>query len=508
MSRLARSLVRVAGALVPRSERREWREEWLSELAALERHGADGTPGPVSFALGAFAHALTLRRTSWSWTGLGQDLRWARRSLVRAPGFALGAALTLALGIGANATIFALINGLLLRPPPGLTEPERLVQVARSYEQDPRFDNFSWPAFEVIADETAVFASVGASNQAAFVLGTGDDVEQVPGLYVTGSWFGTLGVRPAVGRLLQPADDRAPGAHPVVVLSHALWTRRFGADPRVVGRTVTIGGEPYEIVGVAAQEFAGTEALGAGPQVWLPAMQTPPMGDRLPFDEWGWSSFDVVARLADGVDLEAASAAMPGLAARLRAAAPVNDGILVLLAEGVGLDPEERAEARRLSGILLLVVGLLLLITCTNVANLFLARAGARQAELGVRAALGAGSGRLARQLLVESLVLAGLATVLALPLVLRAGAVLPALFPWTLSVPVGVDARVLVFLAAVGLATGLFFGAMPAWVTSRRSLAGILRDAGPTSGRRTTRIRDALVVAQLGLSLGLVTGA
>jgi predicted permease len=418
------------------------------------------------------------------------------------------AALTLALGIGANAGVFSLVNGLLFRPPAAIEEPHRLVQLARSYETAPRWDNFSWPAMETIAAEARALSGVAGYASATFVLGRGAEVEQLPGQYVTGTYFDLLGVTPHLGRLLGPDDDRRPGAHPLMVISHGLWTRRFGADPSVVGRSVPIGARPYEIVGVAPAGFAGVESVATPPELWIPAMQTPGFRGELPFEQWGSSWLQLVGRLADGVDVEAARASLDVVSARLREASPVNEDILVLLAEGVGLDPAGRSQAEGISLILLLIVGVVLLLTCTNVANLLLARASTRRAEIGMRMALGAARVRLARQLLTESLLLALLGTALAVPLVVLAGRFLPAVFPYTLAVSVAADGRVFALLALLGTVAGLLFGAFPAWSATRSGVSAALREGASTEGRSRLRARDALVVLQLALSLGLVSGA
>lgn len=508
---LARGVVRAASLLVPGWKRAEWREEWEAELdalASLRRASGAGYPSPLRFALGAVPHAWWTMREGWTADSVLQDVRYAVRVLRRAPGYTLVAALTLALGIGANASIFALVNGLLLRPPAGIREPDRLVQIARSYEDAPRWDVWSWPAFEAIRRDATTFSGVEGYSTSAFVVGRGADTEPVAGEYVSGNYFGLLGVRPQAGRLLQPSDNTAPGAHAVAVLSDGLWRRRFGGDPGIVGRTIEIGAQPYQVVGVAPASFRGIEALGNPPELWVPAMQSAPFRGRLPFQEWGWSWFSVFGRLRDGVSLQAARTSMAAVSRHLREAAPVNDRIQVLLAPGVGLSPQERTMGARVSWLLAAIAGLVLLLTCANVANLFLARANGRATEVSVRQALGAGRIRLLRQLVTESVVLAAIATGLAVPLVLGGARLLPSLFPYPLANPPHPDLRVYLFLAGVGVLAGLLFGATPAWLTARRDVARTLREGASTGGRGRTRLRDALMVGQLAVSLGLVSGA
>jgi len=510
ISRLCTVIVRLAGLLVPGDRRAEWMDEWRGELAALEEartRGVRGLPSSLEFALGSMRHALWMRGEGWTMDALLHDVRFSARVLRRAPGFTMVAMLTLALGIGANGAIFSLVNGLVLKAPAGVQEPDRLVQIARSYESAPRWDSFSWPAMTLIGQEARTLSGVAGYQGMPFVLGAGREVERVGGQLVTGAYFDVLGVRPHIGRLIQPADDVEPGGHAVVVLSHALWSRRYGADPRVVGSTIQIGGVPYEIIGVTPPDFAGVESVASAPDVFVPTMMHPG-GIETRIGEWGTSWLSVIGRLADGATLEETEASMDVVSARLREASEVNADMRVLLAEGVGLDPEGRAEAGQISFILLLISGLVLLLTCTNVANLCLSRAATRRTEVGVRAALGAGRTRLVRQLVTESALLAIGATVLAVPLVHAAGDLLPLVLPYNVSVSLAPDGRVYAFLIAIALLAGVLFGAAPAWTGSRDEVTKALREGASTGPRVRTRLRDALVVSQLGLSLGLVAGA
>lgn len=508
----AHRALRVFSRIVPADRRREWLEEWEGELHALAglhaSRSRNAYPGTASFIAGALPHALWMRTEGWTVDSILQDLHFAVRWLRRAPGFTLIAALTLALGIGANGWIFSLINGLVLRPPAAIGQPDRLVQIARSYDSAPRWDNWSYPALELIGRDTRTFSGVAGYQTQAFVLGSGADAEQLAGQYVTGNYFHVLGVRPFLGRLVQPSDDDVPGAHPVVVLSHGLWLRRFGGDPGVVGRSVLLGTQSYEVVGVAPDGFTGPDALGATPSLWIPMKQFPALGGRLPFDQWGWSWINAVGRLADGVSFQAASASMQALSMQLREAWAPNRDIRVLVANGVGLSPDEQRDARQMSKLLLGIVLLVLVLACTNVANLFLARASSRSTEMGVRRALGARRVRIARQLVTECLLLALLATAIAIPAVILAGRALPAFIPYATSVSLAPDAGVFVFLAVVGIVAGLLFGVAPAWSAARTSLSDVLREGRPTGRPARGRLRDVLVVAQLALSLGLVAGA
>jgi predicted permease len=439
---------------------------------------------------------------------VAQDLRFAARVLRRTPGFTIVAALTLALGIGANTGIFSLVNGLMIRPPAGIEEADRLVQIARSYDGAPRWDNWSYPAAELIRDASALMSDVAGYSNGSFVLGQGEDLEPVAGQYVTGNYFSTLGVHPTVGRLLEPADDRAPGAHPVAVLSHGLWQRRFGGSPTVVGTVLQVGSFPYEIVGVAPEGFVGIDALGTSPDLWVSSMQRTRSDGGSLHDQWGSSWIFVFGRLQDDVTFGAAEASMAAVTQRLREASDVNEDIRVLLAAGVGMSPAERAEGGRVVLLLSGIAALVLLLTCANVGNLFLTRATARIGELSVRQAIGASRARLVRQLVTESVVLAMVAIAVAVPIVIGVSGVIPALFPFPMTVSVAPDASVFLFLLGVGVAAGVLFSAAPAWGVARQDVSKTLREGSTTGGRGRTRLRDVLVVGQLAVSLGLVSGA
>ncbi|MEZ4457451.1 MAG: ABC transporter permease [Gemmatimonadales bacterium] len=506
----ARRIIAAASRLVPREERAEWLDEWHGELEALAAaRGADRAarvPSPVGFAAGAVRHALWQRFRHWSLAGLGADLRSATRALRRAPGFTLAASLTLALGIAANGLIFSLVNGLLRRPPGGIPAPEEVVRIGRSYDDAPRWDSWSLPAIRSIAEDRGTFRSVAGYTAAPLVLGAGTETESVPGHIVTGRYFDVLGVRPFLGRLIAEADDRE--GLPVAVLSYGLWNRRFAANARIVGTSITIGNRPYQVIGVASPEFSGPDAIGTPPSLWLPVgelIQRPETRSSLA--DWGTSWLDGVGRLAPDVSLERARTAMGVMTDRLRTLLPEQPSIRILLSAGVGLDPESRAEAQQTSLLLTGVVGLVLLLACLSVANLLLARSAARTGELGVRMALGAGRGRLARQVMIESLVLAAFATILSLPLVAAAEQILPAVVPIPFAISLRPDARVFGALLAVGLGAGLLFGAAPAWAVASGAPSRVLRGARTTTGQPRTRIRNTLVVVQLALSVGLVAG-
>ena len=508
---MSRWMLKLLSLWVPRSGRDDWLEEWMGELDALESARAGGEakayPRVGGFLMGAVPHAVWMRVEGWTMDGLWQDLKFAGRTLKRGPVFAIVAAGTLALGIGANGAIFSLINGVMFRAPEGIQDPDRLVQIARSYDDAPRWDNWSWPAARLIAEESAVLSHVAGYAGASFVIGRGEEIEPVAGEFVSGRYFEALGVRPALGRFIGTEHERAPGGHPVVVLSYGLFERRFGSDPGVIGATLHVGATPYEVIGVAPAGFAGVDVLGRPPDVWVPALQRRGYDGSYQFELWGSSWLYLFGRLAPDASFEGARNSMDAITARLREAAD-NETIRVLLAEGIGLAPDERAEGQRVAGLLAMIAVLVLVLTCANVGNLFLARAAGRTGEVSVRQALGAGRGRLLRQLLTESFVLSVLAILLAIPLVAYTGDLLPLVFPYATAVSLAPDLRVFGFLSGVGLLAGLAFGLAPAWSVARDDVAKTLREGSTTGVRRRTRIRDALVVGQLAISLGLVAGA
>jgi predicted permease len=334
---------------------------------------------------------------------------------------------------------------------------------------------------------------------------------------VDGDYFPLLGVRAAVGRVLLPEDDVTPGGHPVVVLSDAFWSRRFGADPGVVGKTLVLNGHRFTVVGVAPPEFRGTALLNR-PEVWVPLQ----MHDQVmidPFREWFDDRraliFNAIARLRPGVAIERARAELQTVAGRLEREFP-NDNqdrsVAVLPLAQTMLDPNLQGNLERVGMILMAIVGLVLLVACANVANLLLARAVARRREIAVRLAIGAGRARLVRQLLTESLVLSLAAAALGLLIAYWLRDLLWALRPPLLAeraVFPALDARVLGFTFLVALATGILFGLVPALQSTRPEVLPALKNEAPAAatGRRIS-LRDALMVAQVALSLVALIGA
>jgi predicted permease len=446
--------------------------------------------------------AAHVRRAEWL-DDLRQDLRFAARSALRAPLFSLLAVLTLALGIGANAAVFGVVKSVLLDALP-YADADRLVRVHALWASSPSERQSVSPG--VATDLAARVRSF--SRTAAFNFGTTDvtyvDAEGprvLPAALVGDGFFATLGVRAALGRALADADAGAP----VVVLSDAAWRREFGGDRGVVGRTLRIGGAPYEVVGVLPPGFVGP--MGDA-DLWLPLDLAPMLSD--PATARGQHWLGVVGRLAPGVALDAAQRELDRLGAELARAHPATDAGRTLRA--TPLRDAMVGETRTPLLALMASAGLVLLITCTNLAGALLSRTVSRRREFAVRVALGARRGRLVRQLLTESALLAlgGAAAGLALAvLALRAlrGLALPGLPPYA---DLALDAGAVAVLVAAALATGLGFGLAPALAAARAAPPGTLGEEtrGTSEGRPARRLRGALVAAQLALSLTLLVGA
>ena len=444
------------------------------------------------------------------------SLRYALRRLWQSPGFTFTAIASLAIGIGANTAIFSLIDAVLLRQPP-IREPEQLVDVFLS-TPDFEFGTLSYPDYrDLRSGSTGQLAAVSASRYILSPVERGGDVESNIGEAVTGEYFTMLGIEPHLGRLLQPEDDVAPGAHPVVVLGYRYWESAFGADPAVVGTEIRIGGHPYTIVGVAPEAYTGrlrgiTAALYA-PMMMVNQLQ-PSGGDEM--QQRGNHSCFVRARLQPGVAAADAQGAVDAIAASLAEKRTedwdLQARFVLKPSSEVVVFPQIDRFIRAAAWLLSAVVGLVLLLACVNLASFLLARAIDRRKEMALRRALGASRKTLIGQLLLETTLLgalgglAGIAVGAGLLHLLQT-ADLPLPVPLTLDTRL--DGGVLLFTIAISLVAGLVLGLAPALHGDRDDLASTLKDETAGGGHRgRTRLRDGLVVAQVAVSTLLLVAA
>jgi predicted permease len=438
---------------------------------------------------------------------LRQDLTYSLRRLSRAPGFVFTVVVSIALGIAANSTIFSMISRFVLRPAP-VGDPSTLMALHTTHDGDQCCNGFSWPLYIDVRDQAHSFSGVAAYYELlpASISGNGEP-ERIWGQSATANFFDVAQIRMALGRGFLASEEHQP----VIVLSHILWQRRFASDPAILGKSITLSGHPFTVVGVAPPGFRGLDIV-LDPQFWIPLGNVEQLAPSVPSRtarDYHWLS--VVGRLTTGTTPTQASAELATIAQRLAKTHPDTDkGNGFLFDQAGSLPPGRDHKAillffASLSVVVLLVLG----IASANVANLLLAQAATRQREMAVRIALGATRLQLLRQMLVESVLLALGGGLLGTLLSLWATSALSAFripAPVPLDISISVDWRVLLYTFALSVGTGLLFGVVPAWIASRPILTSALKgeDALVRPGRRLT-LRNVLVVAQIAMSLVLL---
>jgi predicted permease len=431
------------------------------------------------------------------------DFRYAFRALAKSPGVMVTVVLCLGLGIGANTTIFSLTSALFLRPLP-VPDAERLVRLFTMNER--QFRSSSYPEFQALNAQVGVFESVAALHPSRVSIGQGAETTIERASLATASYFTLIGLAPALGRFFTAAEDRASGADPVVVVSHAFWQGRLASNPAAVGRTLYVSGRPYTIVGVAPPEYGALE-IDQNVVAWLPFMSFRHiLGHGDAFLQQGWSGLAMIGRLRRAVSLEQARGAAD-VAARSVAATYGSEwqDLRFRVTRGGTLfggmpTPEGRFIFIMLNG----VVSLVLLIACANVANILLARGTSRRREIGIRLSLGCSRPRLIRQLLVESLVLGLSGGVAGLVLALWGADLLLALDLPSVIDPTP-DLRVVTYAFVIALATGVISGLVPALQATRVSLADALKQVARLGAPIRSKLRGALVGGQMAISVLLL---
>ena len=462
-------------------------------------------------------------------THLLADLRLAARSLARAPLFTVVAVASIALGIGANTAVFTLLDQVALRPLP-IQRPGELVQIHARGEENygggsGNGTELSWPMFRDFQDKAAGFAGIVGRVSTSMHVGHQGSSERVEGEMVSGNFFEVLGVGAALGRVFTPADDRTPGGHPLAVLGYDFWRRRFLGRADVVGQPVLINGQPFTVIGVAARGFYGLE-LGVSSDVYVPVTMQPQLGPAwLKIDDRRFRWVQVYARLQPGASAERAQAGLQPLFSAIRQSEAQEPGFerassetrKQFLASRIHVVEARQGNAslqRELAPSLMILMAVaagVLLIACANVANLLIARGAARERELALRRALGAGRGRLAWLLVAEALVLAAIGSVFGLLLATWGAGLLVDVFSTTDAPPpvtTSPDLRVVAFTTAIAIFTALVSGLAPALRAANGGVSAALKAAGGGVVREQPRLRKTLVVVQVALSFLMLATA
>ncbi|HKQ75166.1 MAG TPA: ABC transporter permease [Blastocatellia bacterium] len=521
-------LVHVIGVIVPRRLRSDWRQEWEAELGYREKSLAEwdridwrNKRALLWHSLGAFADALWMQPRRLE-DEMFQDLRFGARMLLKNKSFTAVAVLSLALGIGANAAIFSAADALLWRSLPAANN-ERLFMVARG---DGRGGAFSYPDYVDYRDRNQVFAGLAAFESVPLAFGDGERSAVVMGELVTGNFFDVLGAPMAQGRAFLHEEDRTPGAHAVVVVSHDFWQRRLGGDPQLIGKALRFNNHSFTVIGVAGAGFLGVSLLGRA-DVWVPMMmQAAAKPNREPeLNDRQAEILFAIGQLKAGVSRAQAEGELETINRQLQQAYPAPNRwnleaaafqqsrrLTLAPAQGM-LNPFVRDIATLGAILASAVAGIVLLIACVNLANLLLARGAMRHKEIAIRLAVGASRLRLIRQLLTESLLLALLGAAAGLLLAFWLNQLLmsvqpPTPPPFEFKADLRLDGRALGFTLLLSMLTGVIFGFAPAWEATRPDVVPALKDETGRGDERRFSLRNLLVVAQVALSLALLIGA
>ena len=464
--------------------------------------------------LGNVALIKEVTRGAWGllWLErLVQDVRYGIRVLRKSPVFTIVAILTLALGIGANTAIFTLVNAFVLRPL-AVADPASLFSVASVSPQGPGLGTFSYPNYKDIRDRNDVLTGISARSFIPITVTFGGETERVIGNAVSANYFDVLGVKAAIGRTFLPEEEQTATTSPVVVVSHGCWKRRYGGDPQIVGHTIVLNNHNFTAIGIAPEEFTGSDVAFA-PEFWvLSNMESWFTATRISIDQRDDAKWMLVGRLKPGVSQAHAEASLNAIVSELGKEFPDdNEGLAVQLVRPGFVIPAARGPVLGFAGLMMITVGLVLLISCSNLAGLLLSRMTERRREIAIRLALGAGRRRLVRQLLTESLLLSvaggALGLLAAMWLTGLATALLPKL-QFSVTFHLEPDWRVLSFTLIVSILAGVLFGLVPALQGTKADLSVALKNETSTGGHSISRLRSWLIVTQVALSFVLLISA
>ncbi len=439
------------------------------------------------------------------------DVRYGSRQLIKHPVFTILVVVSLALGIGANTAIFSLVNTVLLRPLP-VKEPSQLIEVYGSLNNGADFSIQSYLNYKDYRDRNDVFSGLFVYRIVVASLSHSGSNERVWGYLASGNYFEVLGVKPILGRSFMPEEDQTPGSHPVVVLSYTCWQKRFAAEPAIVGRTILLNNHTFTVIGVAPKGFIGTEVAYA-PEYWAPVMMAKVIEpDSRYLDQRDSNNLFMIGRMKPSVTPAQVKASLDAITLQLGKEYPAeNEGRGITLSPPGLFIPSIRDASITFAGVLMVIVGLVLLLACVNLANLQLARATSRRKEIAIRLAVGASRGRLVQQLLTEGVLLSLAGGALGLMLAawinwLVSGIKLPLDVALVFDLPL--DWRVMLFALGLSILTGVVFSLLPALQSSKPALVPSLKDDAKLGGFRRSRLRNSLVVAQVSLSLVLLVCA